>query len=55
MTRELISGILEMRKMLLSFQAGFNLVSAAVVCSILENISGLADTTELSYFKLVNV
>ena len=40
-TWERISGILELREMLLSFQTGFNLVNAAIVCAILENISGL--------------
>ena len=32
-TRERVSRILELREMLLSFQTGFNLVSAAVVCA----------------------
>ena len=35
--------------MLLSFQTGFNLVNAVVVCAILESISGFepsSDTTE---------
>ena len=40
-TRERISRILELREILLSFQTGFSLVSAAVVCAILESISGL--------------
>ena len=40
-TRDRISRILELREILLSFQTGFNLVSAAVVCVILESISGL--------------
>ena len=40
-TREHISHILELREILLSFQTGFNLVKAAVVCAILESISGL--------------
>ena len=39
-TRERISRILELRGILLSFQTGFSLVNAAVVCAILENISG---------------
>ena len=39
-TRECISRILELREILLSFQAGLNLVNAAVVCAILESISG---------------
>ena len=34
-TMERISRILELREMLLSFQTGFNLVNAAVVCAIL--------------------
>ena len=48
-TRECIRRILELRGMLLSFQTGFNLVSAIVVCAVLESISGLeflSDTTE---------
>ena len=55
-TRERISCILELRKILLSFQTGFNLVNAAVVCSILESISGLEPSlvmTEPRYLKLV--
>ena len=40
-TKERISRILELREILLSFQTGFNLVNAAVVCAILESISGL--------------
>ena len=40
-TRKRISCILELREILLSFQSGFNLVNAAVVCAILESISGL--------------
>ena len=39
-TGEHISCILELREILLSFQAGFNLVSVSVVCAILESISG---------------
>ena len=35
-TRERIILILKLREMLLSFQTGFNLVNAAVVCGILE-------------------
>ena len=38
-TRERISRILELREILLSFQTGFNLVNAAVVCAIMESIS----------------
>ena len=40
-TRERISRILELREILLSIQTGFSLVNAAVVCAILESISGL--------------
>ena len=57
-TREWISRVLEMREMLLSFQTGFNLVNAAVVCAILESSSGLepsSDTTEPRYLKLLSV
>ena len=39
-TRERISRILELRETLLSIQTGFSLVSAAVVCAMLESISG---------------
>ena len=55
MTRERIRRILELREILLSFQTGFNLVNAAVVCAILENISGLEPSsviTELRYWKV---
>ena len=41
-TRECISRIVELREILLSFQTGFSLVNAAVVCAILESISGLS-------------
>ena len=44
-TREHISCISELREILLSFQTGFNLVNAAVVCGILESISGLEPST----------
>ena len=57
-TRGRISHSLELREMLLSFQTGFNLVNTAVVCVILESISGLEptlDTTEPRYLKLVTV
>ena len=57
-TRERISRILELRKILLSVQTGFNLVNAAAVCAILESISGLEPssvTTEPRYLKLVTV
>ena len=57
-TRERISRILELTEMLLSFQTRFNLVNAAVVCAILESISGLEPSsviTEPRYLKLVIV
>ena len=56
--RECISHILELREILLSIQTGFNLVSAATVCSILESISGLEPSsviTEPRSLKLVTV
>ena len=49
---------MELREMLLSFQTGFNLVNAAVVCAILESISGLEPSsviTEPRHLKLVTV
>ena len=55
-TRERIRRILELREILLSFQTGFNLVNAAVVCAILESISGLEPSsviTEPRYLTLV--
>ena len=57
-TKERISSILELREIILSFQTGFNLVNAAVVCAILERISGLEPSlviTEPRYLKLVTV
>ena len=54
-TRENISCILELREILLSFQTGFSLVNAAVVCAILESISGLEPSSvivEPRYLKL---
>ena len=56
-TREHISRILELRERL-SFQTGFNLVNAAVVCAVLEGISGLEHSSvipEPRYLKLVTV
>ena len=56
MTQERIILILERREMLLSFQTDFNLVSAAVVCAVLESISGLEPSSVFSdrgYLKLV--
>ena len=57
-TREHISRILELREILLSFQTGFSLLNAAVVCATLESISGLEPSsviTEPRYLKLVTV
>ena len=57
-TRERISRILELREILLSFQTGFYLVNAAVVCAILVGILGLESLsviTEPRYLKLVTV
>ena len=57
-TREHISHILELREILFSIQTGFSLVNAAVVCTILESISGLEPSsviTEPRYLKLVTV
>ena len=57
-TRECISHILELREILLSLQTGSNLVNAAVVCAILESISGLEPSSVMTkprYLKLVSV
>ena len=57
-TRERIRLVLELREIFLSFQTGFNLVHAAVVCAILESISGLEPSsviTEPRHLKLVEV
>ena len=57
-TREHISRILELREIFMSFQTGFNHVNAAVVCAILESISGLEPSsviTEPRYLKLVTI
>ena len=57
-TRQRISRVLDLREILLSFETGFNLASAAVVCAILESISGLEPSsvkTEPRYLKLVTV
>ena len=46
------------REILLSFQTGFSLISAAVVCAILESVSGLEPSsvmTEPRYLKVVAV
>ena len=58
MAKELISLILELMAMLLSFQMTFSLVTAAVVWAILENTSGLdpsSDTITPRYLKLRTV
>ena len=47
-TREHIRHILELREMLLSFQPGFSLVSAAVVCATLESISGFEPSSVIT-------
>ena len=57
-TRERISRILELREILLSILTGFSTDNAAVVCAILESISGLEPSsvlTEPRYLKLVTV
>ena len=57
-TSKRMSCILELREILLSFQTDSNLVNAAVVCAILESISGLEPSsiiTEPTYLKLVTV
>ena len=57
-TSEHISCILELREILLSFQTGFGLVNAAVVCAVLESISGLelsSVITESRCLKLLTV
>ena len=49
---------LELREIILSFQTGLNLVNAAVVCAILESMSGLEPSsviTQPRYLKLVTV
>ena len=54
-TRKRISRILELSEILLSFQTGFNLVSAAAICAFLESISGLEPSSvivEPRYLKL---
>ena len=57
-TRERISRIFELREILLSLQTNFCLVNAAVVCAILESISGLGPSSVIAeprYLKLVTV
>ena len=58
MARDHISRIFELREMLLSFETGFNLVNAAVVCAMLESTLGLEPApviTEPRYLILVTV
>ena len=58
LTRERISRILELREILLSFQIGFSIVNADVVCAILESISDLEPSlviTDSRYLKLATV
>ena len=57
-TRERISCLLELREILLSFKTGFNLVNAAVVCTIMESMSGLEPSsviTEPRFLELLTV
>ena len=54
-TRERISRILELREILLSFQTAFNLVCAAVVCAILESISGFESSSVITEPVMVPV
>ena len=46
--RERIRRILELREILLSIQTGFNLVNVAVVCAIVESISGLEPSSVIT-------
>ena len=58
LTRKCIRRVLELRKILLSFQTGFNLVNAAALCVILESISGLEPSSVIAeprHLKLVTV
>ena len=57
-TRKRASRVFELKEVVLSFQTGFSLVNAAVVCAILQSISGLDPSsviTEPRYLKLVTV
>ena len=57
-TRERISRMSELGEILLSIRTGFILVNAAVVCAVLESISGLEPSsvkTEPRYLNLVTV
>ena len=47
-TRKCISLILELREIFLSFQTGLSFVNAAVVCAILESISGLKPSSVIT-------
>ena len=47
-TRERISRILELREILLPFKTGFSHVNAAVVCAILQGISGLEPSSVIT-------
>ena len=49
MTRERISRIFELREMLLSFQAGFNLVNTAVVCFQRVDIGSDSDLLSMTF------
>ena len=55
LTKECISHILELREIFLSFQTGFNFVSAAVICAILESISGLEPLSDTAVSKLLSI
>ena len=46
-TREHISHVLELREIFLSFQTGFSLVNATVVCGVLES-SGLKHSSVIT-------
>ena len=57
-TRERISRILKLRKILLPFQTGFSLANATVVFDILENNSGFEPSSvinKIRYLKLATV
>ena len=54
-TRERISRIFELREIPLSFKTGFNLVSAAVGCAILESISGLEPSSYMTERKNIKL
>ena len=58
LTRERISHIFALRETLLSIQTSLSFVDAAVVCAILESISGLEPSSVINeprYLKLVIV